>query len=69
MTMDTQAKTDEKNVNGSFADLLQDKIVKPVKERFEKQNTEISECRDRIEAMEKKLQALEKALSEIDWGE
>lgn len=64
MTMDTQAKTDK-----SFADLLQDKIVKPVKERFEKQNTEISECRDRIEAMEKKLQALEKALSEIDWGE
>lgn len=69
MTMDTQAKTDEKNVNGSFTDLLQDKIVKPVKERFEKQNTEISECRDRIEAMEKRLQALEKALSEIDWGE
>lgn len=62
-------KTDSKNADNSFADLIQEKIVRPVRERFGKQNEEIAECSERIEAIEKRLRSLEKALSELNWGE
>ena len=69
MTMNANTESDNKNTVNSFADLLQANIVQPVKARFEKQHGELVECRGRIEALEKRLRELEKALSEIDWGE
>ena len=55
--------------SNAFGDLVQKNIVNPVKERFRQQNGKIEDCVKRVEAVEKMLNDLKKALSELEWGD